>query len=163
MSTAVAAKPRRRRPWIILILLFGLLPAACFLAFILWLQALARDGTRLTFGDPGGSSAKSTTLVVEVVPDLADRGLNARCEGVSVEVDQIAFLRKERHAARIAVSTSAASAEVGGLIYVLYDETGRELSRGDLPFFGTIKQGETQTQEIPDFSVGKARKLVIRR
>jgi hypothetical protein len=163
MSTTVAAKPRKRKPRIILTLLFVLLPAACLLAGILWLQSLARDGTRLTFGDPGGASATSTTLAVEVVPDLADRGLAAKCAGVSVDVEQIAFVRKERHAARIEVSTSAASTELDGLIYVLYDETGRELNRGPLPFSGTLKAGETQTQEIPDFAIGKARRLVIRR
>lgn len=162
--TAHLLPPPKRRKVIVILVLLALFSGTGIAITLFYLHALERQGIRFSFADPGGMvSVFSTPLNVQPSPELVAEGLVCKHLGTSQDVEQIVFLRKEKCVAQIEISATAADLELSGLSYVLYDEDGREVGRGPLRFSGRLKQGESQTGEIPDARISDARGVVIGR
>jgi hypothetical protein len=88
--------------------------------------------TRWTLTPPGAASAGAGGLIpVDLSAELSDAGLRAR-GGVSLEVEQILVVRKERAALKVRLTAGDAPIALDGLRYTLDGPGGERLSEGRL-------------------------------
>jgi hypothetical protein len=140
----------------------ALLLGAGALSVHLYLGALEKDGTRISFASPSGGVAFSVNPpVVEPSPDLAAEGLACANLGTSADAQQWIILRKERYAVQVELSAKDRELDLSGLSYVLHGGDGEEVGRGAVPLSGRLKPGESRAVEIPDYRIPEARRIVI--
>ena len=105
-----------------------------------------------------GAAFVNSSISVEVAPELAQDRVTVELLGVSSQNDQVAFLRKERHAATVKVTAGKTAVEK--LSYTIFGLDGEQLSQGKVKL-EPLKAGESGQGEVIDSEVQNAIRIVI--
>jgi hypothetical protein len=163
MATQPLPAVKRGKKPVIFVLMALLVVAGGAAIIHLYLQALESDGTRITFGTPGVAALTSTPLSVQTSPELAAEGVACKGLATSADAQAVFFLHKERHAARVELTTTGADLDLSGLSYTLYDGNDLKVGGGRLHLSGQLKAGDSREAEIADYELSLARRVVIGR
>jgi len=142
-------------------LLLGVLVSLAALALLAFLLGGGR-ATRWTLTPPGPVSAGAGGLIpIHLSAELSDAGLRAQGDGVSLEVEQILVVRKERAALKVRLTAGDAPIALDGLRYTLYGPGGERLSEGRLCGKLSIPANREAVVELQDVDVIRAARIKV--
>jgi hypothetical protein len=122
--------------------------------------ALSRSGaSRITLVKPGVAAIQVGPIETEADPHLAEDGYRCTYLSRSDTVNQIAFVRREVHTARIQISGTKRPPKQCEFSYVLFDQDGKRLSEGRL--IPISLDNENGVFEIADADLAQTKRIVV--
>jgi hypothetical protein len=118
------------------------------------------SGSRITLVQPGVAAIQAGPIQTETDPNLAEEGYQCKYLSRSDAVDQIAFVRREIHAARIEIRATKTSLKGCEFFYILFDEDGQKLSEGRLTDVSS-KDNENGVFELFDAGLAQTKRIVV--
>lgn len=158
-ETLPPSQPKKKARWMLVIACLLLLVGGGWLCLIL--TGVAGSGPYRFVKLGQASSGIIGPITVEVTPELAKDGWAVEYLATSADVNQIAFIRKERHAVKIKVTAGKAGVEKDALFYVIFGLSGEKLGEGKVSLDQSLKAGESGTGEIIDLTIPNGRRIVI--